>query len=50
MIYNTQELKKYTIYIYISNNKKLYDYEFLGVYENEGQIEIHIDEGKKLEK
>ena len=33
-----------------SNNKKLYDYEFLGVYENEGQIEINIDEGKKLEK
>ena len=34
--------------VFYSNNEELYSYEFLGVYENEGQIEIHIDEGEKL--
>ena len=34
--------------VFYSNNEELYSYEFLGVYENEGQIEIYIDEGEKL--
>ena len=33
-----------------SNENKLINYEFLGVYENEGQVEIYINEGEKLEK
>jgi len=32
-----------------SNEKTLKNYEFLGTYENEGQVEIHIDEGINLE-
>ena len=31
-----------------SNESDLIDYNFLGVYENEGQVELHIDEGEKL--
>ncbi len=31
-----------------SNEKTLKNYEFLGTYENEGQVEIHIDEGINL--
>ena len=34
--------------VFYSNNEELYNYEFLGVYENEGQIEIYIDKGEKL--
>ena len=34
--------------VFYSNNEELYNYEFLGVYENEGQIEIYISEGEKL--
>ena len=34
--------------VFYSNDKELYNYEFLGVYENEGQIEIYISEGEKL--
>ena len=30
--------------VFYSNDKELYNYEFLGVYENEGQIEIYISE------
>jgi hypothetical protein len=26
------------------------EYDFLGIYENEGQIEIHVKEGEKLWK
>ena len=33
-----------------SNKNKLTNYDFLDVYENEGQVEIHISEGEKLEK
>ena len=32
-----------------SNKNKLTNYDFLDVYENEGQVEIHISEGEKLE-
>ena len=34
--------------VFYSNDNDLYNYEFLGVYENEGQIEIYISEGEKL--
>ena len=33
-----------------SNESDLIEYNFLGVYENEGQVELHIDEGEKLQK
>jgi len=36
--------------VFYSNENKLINYEFLGVYENEGQVEIHINEGEKLEE
>ena len=36
--------------VFYSNKNKLTNYEFLDVYENEGQVEIHISEGEKLEK
>jgi hypothetical protein len=36
--------------VFYSNENKLISYEFLDVYENEGQVEIHISEGEKLEK
>ncbi len=32
-----------------SNENKLMSYDFLGVYENEGQVEIYISEGESLE-
>ena len=32
-----------------SNKNKLMSYDFLGVYENEKQIEIYISEGENLE-
>ena len=41
------ELNK-NIVIY-SNEKNLMNYEIIGTYENEGQVEIHIKEGKKLD-
>jgi len=28
--------------------KELIEYEFITIYENEGQVEIHISEGDKL--
>ena len=31
-----------------SNKTTLKNYEFIGTYENEGQVEIHIDEGINL--
>jgi hypothetical protein len=31
-----------------SNETKLKDYNLQGTYENEGQVELYIDEGKKL--
>ena len=31
-----------------SNESDLIDYEFLGIYENQGQIELHVKEGDKL--
>ena len=46
-----EELKKHDqnkdLVIY-SNESDLIEYNFLGVYENEGQVELHIDEGEKL--
>ncbi len=36
--------------VFYSNKNKLTNYEFLDVYENEGQVEIHISEGENLEK
>ena len=48
-----KELKKRTKdknLVFYSNKNKLTNYEFLDVYENEGQVEIHISEGEKLEK
>ena len=35
--------------VFYSNENKLVSYEFIDVYENEGQIEIHIKEGEALE-
>jgi len=37
--------KDFVIY---SNETDLKDYEFIKTYENEGQVEIHINEGEKL--
>lgn len=37
--------KNFVIY---SNENHLKDYEFFGVYENNGQVEIHINEGETL--
>ena len=48
-----KELKKRTVdknIVFYSNEAKLMNYDFIGVYENEGQVEIHINEGEKLEK
>tara|TARA_R110002012_G_scaffold8345_2_gene38467 strand:- start:283 stop:465 length:183 start_codon:yes stop_codon:yes gene_type:complete len=46
-----KELNKYNsnkdVVIY-SNEKTLKHYEFLNTYENEGQVEIHVDEGVDL--
>jgi len=46
-----KKLEKYNqnkqVVIY-SNETELFEYEFLGVYENEGQVELHIKEGEKL--
>jgi len=30
-----------------SNDNELMEYDFLGIYENEGQVELHIKEGEK---
>ena len=43
---NTHDLNK-DLVIY-SNENDLKDYGFLGTYENEGQVELYINEGKKL--
>ena len=37
--------KDFVIY---SNETNLKNYEFKGTYENEGQVEIHIEEGTDL--
>ena len=46
-----KRLEKYDqdkdIVIY-SNESDLFEYDFFGIYENEGQIELHINEGEKL--
>ena len=46
-----KKLKKYNqnkdVVIY-SNESDLFEYDFFGIYENEGQIELHINEGEKL--
>ena len=46
-----EKLEKYNqnkdVVIY-SNQSDLFGYDFLGIYENEGQIELHIKEGEKL--
>jgi len=46
-----KKLEKYNqdkdIVIY-SNESDLFEYDFFGIYENEGQIELHINEGEKL--
>ena len=34
--------------VFYSNDKELLSYEFIGIYENEGQVEIHFKEGEKL--
>jgi hypothetical protein len=31
-----------------SNESDLIEYNFFGVYENDGQVELHINEGEKL--
>tara|TARA_B100002003_G_scaffold216049_1_gene215318 strand:- start:208 stop:438 length:231 start_codon:yes stop_codon:yes gene_type:complete len=46
-----KKLNKYNLnkdVVIYSNKKTLKNYEFLGTYENEGQVEIHIDEGINL--
>ena len=46
-----KELNKYNLnknVVIYSNEKTLKNYEFLKTYENEGQVEIHIDEGINL--
>ncbi len=48
-----KELKKRTVdknIVFYSNETKLMNYDFIGVYENEEQVEIHFSEGEKLEK
>ena len=40
-------LKNKNVVIY-SNESELFEYDFFGIYENEGQIELHINEGEKL--
>ena len=35
--------------VFYSNDKELLSYDFIGIYENKGQIEIHLKEGEKLE-
>ena len=48
-----EELKKRTSnkdIVFYSNETRLMNYDFIGVYENEGQVEIHFKEGEKLEK
>ena len=46
-----KKLKKYNqdknIVIY-SNESDLFEYDFFGIYENECQVELHINEGEKL--
>jgi len=34
--------------IYSNENQGLKHYDFFGFYENEGQVEMHIDEGEVL--
>ncbi len=35
-------------FVISSNETDLKNYEFIRTYENEGQVEIHINEGQKL--
>ena len=46
-----EKLEKYNqnkdVVIY-SNESDLFEYNFFGIYENEGQIELYINEGEKL--
>jgi len=46
-----EKLKKHNLnknLVIYSNDNELMEYEFLTIYENEGQVEIHITEGDKL--
>ena len=46
-----KELNKYNLnkdVVIYSNEETLKDYQFLGTYENEGQVEIYIDSGIDL--
>ena len=46
-----KELNKHNLnkdVVVYSNETTLKNYEFIGTYENEGQVEIHIDEGTDL--
>ena len=46
-----KKLKKHNLnknLVIYSNDNELREYEFLTIYENEGQVEIHISEGDKL--
>jgi len=46
-----EKLKKHNLnknLVIYSNDNELIEYEFLTIYENEGQVEIHISEGDKL--
>lgn len=42
---NCDQNKDLVIY---SNKDQLKNYEFCGFYENEGQVEIHVNEGEVL--
>ena len=42
---NCDQNKDLVIY---SNKDQLKNYEFYGFYENEGQVEIHVNEGEVL--
>ena len=44
-------LKQYELnkdLVIYSNETKLKDYGFIGTYENEGQVELYVNEGKTL--
>tara|TARA_R100000656_G_scaffold112243_1_gene84349 strand:- start:53 stop:217 length:165 start_codon:yes stop_codon:yes gene_type:complete len=46
-----KELDKYDLnkdVVIYSNKKTLKDYQFLGTYENDGQVEIYINDGINL--
>ena len=46
-----EKLKKHDLnkdVVIYSNESDLMEYDFLGIYENQGQIELHVKEGYKL--